>query len=121
MRTIYLSSKITGLPLDEWYDNFIEKEEFLLDFHDGDDLEIINPAKFEPEVENPQWQDYITEDIQILCDNATTIYLFGKWWSSCGCWVELLSAIRTNKEIIVEDWFLSIPVKALTKWFRKRM
>jgi len=128
-KTYYLSSKITGLPEDEWREEFTYREEELIEkrnyLQQKDpsllDIRIINPAKFEPEVENPQWQDYITEDIQILCDNADGIYLFGKWWSSCGAIMELLSAIRTNKEIVVENLLLKIPVKMLTAWFRKRM
>jgi len=118
MKTIYLSSKITGLKEKDWVGSFLLKEDELSRLEGWD---IINPANFKPDVEDPQWQHYITEDIQILCDNADGIYMFGEWWSSCGAWVELLSAIRTDKEIIVENRWLRIPVKLITKWFRKRM
>lgn len=117
-KTYYLSSKMTGLDESEWRDSFLLK---------GDEISrlngwnIINPANFTPEVENPQWKDFILEDIQVLCDKADGIYMFGEWWSSCGAWVELLSAIRTGKEIAVDSWWQRKPVEILTKFFRKRM
>jgi len=117
-KTFYLSSKMTGLDEKDWVGSFLLKEDEL---SRRKDWNIINPTNFKPDVEDPQWQHYIVEDIHILCDNADGIYLFGKWWSSCGAIVELLSAIRADKEIIVENWWLKIPVRIITKFFRKRM
>jgi hypothetical protein len=126
---IYLSSKITGLLDEDWFDNFMDMENNLLDrnfeLQEKDptipDIRIINPATFSPDLEDPQWIDYITEDLRILVDNADVIYLFGKWWSSCGCWIELLTAIRNDKVILINNLGMTNPIKILTKFFRKRM
>ena len=55
-KTYYLSSKMTGRKEKDWRGDFLLKEDELSRLNGWD---IINPANFTPEVENPQWQDYI--------------------------------------------------------------
>ena len=73
MKVIYLSSEMTGVNEGIWRTRFLLAEDYVSRWLG---CEVINPADFEPDVEDPQWEDYIKEDIQIIVDRADVIYAF---------------------------------------------
>ena len=117
MKVIYLSSEMTGVNEGIWRTRFLLAEDYVSRWLG---CEVINPADFEPDVEDPQWEDYIKEDIQIIVDRADVIYAFGKWWTSTGSLIEILTGIRMDKEIWLSDDTPFI-IKTVFKWFEKKL
>ncbi len=114
---------MTGLDKEVWKKNF-DRVQFVteaLALKNEEEVRVLNPASFGEPINNPTWADYITEDIHILTDNATHILMFGEWWTSLGCWVELFSAIRMDKEVLFyEDGVRAFLTKRIIKYFKKR-
>ena len=98
---IYLSGKITGLPLDEAQRIFNQAEEFVKG-QLGDiypDIEVINPMKEVPFKEGFEREDYMAKDIMILlqCD---AIYMLPGWQESKGARLEHKIAFEAKKALM---------------------
>ncbi len=59
---VYLSGKITGLPMEEVEKKFSEAEEYFKE----KGYEAENPLKISPYKEGKQWHEYMMEDSQCL-------------------------------------------------------
>lgn len=114
---IYISSKISGLEKEVWQNNFKQAELDVKGKFVCNDIRVINPSKFQPEINNPDWCDYMVECIQIVRDNADVLYLFGDWHKSAGAWVEMIVALRYGKKVFIESGFF----KGIIFKFVKRM
>lgn len=97
---IYISGKISGLPLDQARQNFENAENKLCDevyFH----CQIINPMKSVPFKEGKSWWYYMRKDLKLLwgCD---VIYVQKNWKTSKGAIIEIIFSILTFKVIMFE-------------------
>jgi len=119
MKTIYIASEMTGLKREVWFENFSSMELALK----MAGFKVLNPAKFDPMVDNPEWKHYIMDDIDVLVDNADTICLFGKWYTSPGAIIEWMTAIRNDIDVWYFDtpFLLKIVFKLIEKKLRKKI
>jgi hypothetical protein len=93
---IYISGKITGLEIDEAKDLFQEAEDFL---NENYECEVVNPIKEVPFDESKEWEDYLCEDIKLLCD-CDSILMLDNWADSKGAIFEFCIAQQLNKTLI---------------------
>lgn len=93
---IYISGKITGLPIQEAQNNFEAAEKRLK----SEGHEPINPMKL-PHEHGKTWSEYMKEDIKALleCDG---IYMLVGWQESKGACTEFNIAHDLNFTIIEE-------------------
>jgi hypothetical protein len=98
---LYLSSKMTGLPAEN-YPAFFNMERILREQGHA----IINPAKIGKDLDsifsNPTRRDYLTADILELleCDG---IVLFGNWIKSSGALLERQIAHQLGMSVFIFD------------------
>lgn len=95
---IYISGKITGLPISEVIERFGEATTFIcLKGHIA-----VNPIDVCPIDENKEWADYMGEDIRALlkCD---AIYLLNGWIESKGARIECLIAKEMGMKVFYEN------------------
>jgi hypothetical protein len=97
MKKIYISGKITGLPIEEARYNFAVAEKRLRSIG----YEPINPMMEVPYNPNWTWNDYMIKDIKILL-NCDGIYMLYNWKDSKGARIEHNIAVETDKIIIYE-------------------
>lgn len=71
---IYISGKISGLPLKQVIDKFNSHAEFLK--YKGH--EAVNPIELSPYREDKQWHDYMVDDIAALFQYEA-IYMLADW------------------------------------------
>ena len=91
---IYISGKITGLPLETAKDNFKNAELYLI----SRDYQVVNPMSL-PHNHNQTWLEYMKEDIKALleCDG---IYMLVGWQESKGACIEFNLAHDLGLKII---------------------
>lgn len=94
---IYISGKITGLPLKETRERFADAQALL----DGIGFEAVNPMKKSLPA-NATWEQHMVKDIELLfkCD---AIYMMDNWIYSRGALIEYDIAKRLGLDI----WFES--------------
>jgi len=93
MKTCYISGKITGLPKEEYTDNFELAESVLR----ATGFNAINPVKLWHPVKC--WIGYLAVDILVLlfCD---CIYFMDNWTESKGSIVEYKVSMFLRKKIV---------------------
>ena len=94
---IYISGKITGLPLSEVRQRFADTAAFL----DTIGFEAVNPLNNGLE-EKADWKDHMAADIRMLLD-CDAIYMMDNWMESRGASIEYDIANRLNMDV----WFES--------------
>lgn len=102
----YISGAITGT------NDYIERfkiAQMRLDHQEEKEREriIINPVehnlrRFENCSTEPSWEDYMREDIKLLCD-CDTIYMLKGWEKSLGATIEFVLAKVLKLKIIFEE------------------
>ena len=94
---IYISGKITGLPLEEAKANFKKVEKGL----QRQGYLAINPMELVPYHPDKNWNDYMVDDIALLltCD---TIYMMDNYKESKGAKLELAIAKELGLKVIYE-------------------
>lgn len=98
---IYISGKITGLPLQEVKERFASAQALLEEIG----FETVNPLK-KGLPESATWEQHMVKDIELLlqCD---AIYMMDNWVDSTGASIEYDVAMRTGKDV----WFESNVVR----------
>ncbi|MBB6131354.1 DUF4406 domain-containing protein [Mucilaginibacter lappiensis] len=97
---VYISGKITGLPMQEVTDKFIKAEQYL---YKAGFREIINPVFLDHSANKTEDHDqYMKTDIKSMMD-CNTIYVLPCWKDSKGAKIELQLAIQLNFNIIWGD------------------
>lgn len=94
---IYISGKITGLPLSEVRQRFAETAAFL----DEIGFEAVNPLKNGLD-ESADWKEHMVADIRMLLD-CDAIYMMDNWMQSRGALIEYDIANRLDMDV----WFES--------------
>ncbi len=84
---IYISGKITGLPIEEATALFTAAKILL----EKQSHEVINPMEL-PHNHDKSWANYMREDIAALvtCD---AIFMLDNWFESAGAQIELQLAV----------------------------
>lgn len=97
---IYISGKITGLPIK----NVIEKFKWHAAFLKLKGYSPINPVEINPFDESKTWHDYMIEDVRVLlkCD---AIYMLKDWGQSKGARLEYQIAKELGLKIFFEGEF----------------
>jgi hypothetical protein len=98
---IYISGKITGLPINKvvekfkWHSGILEMKGYL----------PVNPIDVSPFAEDKEWEDYMIDDIAALfkCD---AIYMLKDWGQSKGARIEYQIAKELGLQILFEDELL---------------
>lgn len=94
---IYISGKITGLPLPEVRQRFADAAALL----DAIGFEAVNPLNNGLEA-GAGWKEHMTADIRMLLD-CDAIYMMDNWMESKGASIEYDIANRLNMDV----WFES--------------
>ena len=97
---IYISGKISGLPLKKvtekfkWFSVFLREKGF----------DVVNPIEIQPISDDKTWLDYMAEDIKALmqCDS---IYMIYDWGQSKGARIEYAIARELGLKIYFHDEF----------------
>jgi len=97
---IYISGKISGIPLSEVKAKFQEAQSFLENLG----FDVVNPVK-NGLTEFNTWEQHIVRDVELLlpCD---AIYMFDGWMCSVGACIEYDISVRTGKRIFFESYLL---------------
>ena len=82
MKKVYISGQITGLPEPVYTKLFADAERKLKTMG----YEVVNPAK-KGTVPGYKWEDYMREDIKLLCE-CDYIHLLPNWGNSRGAIME---------------------------------
>lgn len=91
---IYISGKITGLPIEEVEDNFYNVQNRLEDAG----FKVVNPLNNGLSFDD-KWEDHMKEDIKLLME-CNTIYLLSNWKDSKGAKIERDIAVALGYDII---------------------
>ncbi|WP_297409227.1 DUF4406 domain-containing protein [uncultured Alistipes sp.] len=97
MEKIYISGRISGLPIDEVTAKFNEAEAKLK----GQGYEVVNPLKNGIPV-TASWEVHVAMDVLLLM-GCKAIYLLPDWGLSKGATLEKNLAELTGKTIIYEE------------------
>lgn len=97
---VYISGKITGLPMEsvtekfKWHSCFLEAKGY----------KPVNPIEVSPFKEEKTWHDYMADDIAELlkCD---AIYMLKDWGQSKGARLEYLIARDLGLVVLFEGEF----------------
>ena len=105
---IYVSGKISGLPIEEAKQRFANSQALL----ESIGFEVVNPITMGLHQE-ATWEQHMVKDIELLlsCDS---IYMMDNWTQSTGAGIEYDIAMRTGKDI----WFESNIVRDNAKVMR---
>jgi hypothetical protein len=97
---VYVSGKITGLPMEAVKEKFAWHSSFLL----AKGYTPVNPIEVSPYEKGKAWHDYMKEDIAELltCD---AIYMLRDWGQSKGARVEYQIAREMGMYIFFEGEF----------------
>lgn len=100
MRTIYISGKISGLPMMEVVEKFETAERLLA----AAGYNVINPVKLDhSKNEQRDWTLYMKTDLRAMLEHdCNYIYMLSCWQSSPGARVELQTAIALGYSVIWE-------------------
>lgn len=80
---IYISGKITGLPIEEAKAKFAATEKYITWLGH----EAVNPMAHVPEVPDKTWADYMAEAVKLLL-SCQGIWLIHDWKDSKGARIE---------------------------------
>jgi hypothetical protein len=97
---IYISGKISGLPIQP----VIEKFKWHAVFLELKGHESINPFDVSPLDESKDWHDYMIEDIAALF-KCEAIYMLKDWGQSRGARIEYQIAKELGLQIFFEGEF----------------
>lgn len=99
---IYVSGKISGLPIEEAKQRFANSQALL----ESIGFEVVNPLEIGLCDEKASWESHMVKDIEMLlgCD---AIYMMDNWVDSTGASIEYDVAMRTGKDV----WFESNVVR----------
>lgn len=97
---VYISGKISGLPIQEAKERFDNAQALL----ESCGLDTVNPMSKEMP-ENATWKQHMVKDIELLlsCD---AIYLMDNWADSRGAQIEYDIANRMKLEFIFESDYI---------------
>ena len=97
IKTVYISGRITGIPLSEAKRNFEEAEALLLE----KGYTPVNPMKNNHEPDSKDWTDHMLEDIESLmrCDG---ILMLTNWQLSKGARIEHYIAVEMGITIVTK-------------------
>jgi adenine specific DNA methylase Mod len=93
---IYISGKITGLPLAEAESRFQVAETQLQQIG----YSVINPLKIDHE-HDKSWKNFMIHDIKALFD-CTAIYMLNNWKQSAGARIEHAIAVESGMKILYQ-------------------
>jgi predicted transcriptional regulator len=96
MSKIYISGKITGLPLEEVKEKFEKAEKFLI----AKGYEVVNPTR-NGIPESEPWDVHVAFDIVAML-GCSAVYMLQDWPYSKGATIEKSVAEIAGKEIIYE-------------------
>lgn len=91
---VYISGKITGLPVEEYEKKFQDAEELLT----AVGLDPVNPVKNGLDQES-EWKSHMVRDIEMLF-GCEAIYMLDNWVRSKGARIEHKIAEETDIEIL---------------------
>ncbi len=91
---VYISGKITGLPVDEYERKFQEAEDLLISVG----LDPVNPVKNGLD-QGSEWESHMVRDIEMLF-GCEAIYMLDNWVRSKGARIEHKIAEETDIEIL---------------------
>lgn len=97
MQNIYLSGRISGLPLDFARESFSEAAKRIRERYP--DAQVWNPMTFNHFEEGKPWQSYMQMCLAIL-ERCDTIVLLPDWRESNGAQCEYYYARGMNLQII---------------------
>jgi hypothetical protein len=95
---IYISGKITGLPMNKVVEKFNNCAKILL----NDGFEPVNPIEVSPYSEEKTWEDYMVSDIEALF-KCEAIYMLKDWGQSKGARIEYQIAKEMGIPIYFEE------------------
>lgn len=99
IKKIYISGKITGLPIDEVISKFQAAEAKIRRFGFEPVSPLRNGLPFEAE-----WADQIGEDVKLLL-KSDAIYMIADWRQSEGAMIEYLVARQRRMRIFLAETF----------------
>lgn len=94
---VYISGKITGLPIEEAKAKFDRVEAYLQSLG----YNVVNPIKEVPYKEGKSWEQYMREDLKLLLD-CDTICMLSNWTESRGAKEERHVALIVGMNVIFE-------------------
>jgi hypothetical protein len=95
-KRIYVSGKITGLPIEVAYQSFYNAEKLLINLG----LDTVNPMTLNHD-HDLSWENYMRVDLIALL-KCTHIYMLKNWHTSKGANIEYNLAKDLNLTIIFE-------------------
>lgn len=96
MKKIYISGRISGLPIEVARGRFAAAEAYLHERYP--DAEIFNPMKFCTYTPEKKWQDYMHVCLSAL-EQCDTLVLLPNWYQSNGAQCEYYYARGMNLDI----------------------
>ena len=99
IKKIYISGKITGLPIDEVIFKFQAAEAKIRRFG----FEPVSPLRNGLPLE-AEWADQIGEDVKLLL-KSDAIYMMADWQQSEGAMIEYLIARQRRMRIFLAETF----------------
>ena len=91
---IYISGKITGLPIEEVEDNFYNAQNRL----EEAGFKVVNPLNNGLSADD-KWQNHMKADIKLLME-CNTIYLLSNWKDSKGATIKRDIAVALGYDVI---------------------
>lgn len=98
---IYISGKVTGIPIGVARERFAKAQSFLEDVG----FDVVNPMRNGLPTSEP-WERHIAKDIELLlpCD---AVYMLDGWRLSRGARIEYDIAVETDKYVLFESQTVS--------------
>lgn len=91
---VYISGKITGLPIEEVEGNFYNVQNRL----EEAGFKVVNPLNNGLSI-NDKWEHHMKADIKLLME-CNTIYLLSNWKESRGATIERNLAVSLGYDVI---------------------
>lgn len=98
-KKIYISGAVTGLSEKEVKTNFSAAEQLLKQFN----FDVVNPVSHT--IKNGTWEEYMKQDIKLLCD-CDFIFMIDGWGKSRGACIELNLAIDLKISVLTKEMVL---------------
>jgi hypothetical protein len=98
IKTIFISGKITGLPVEVYTQNFATAEYFLI----KNGYDVVNPLTITKDIPPNDYAKLLAKCIEklISCD---AIFMLKGWQDSKGALIENYTAVTLGKEILFES------------------
>ncbi|MCF2487483.1 DUF4406 domain-containing protein [Dyadobacter sp. CY347] len=94
MKKIYISGKITGVPIEQAREKFAEAEKILM----CSGWETVNPMK-NGLPETASWKEHMVKDIEMLLD-CEAILMLSCWRTSKGAKIEKAVAEQMGMQVL---------------------